>query len=106
MARERNLPFTCLRIVADPVHLRVPKAALSGLHEDGRAYPLGVGRELLRRPYETPALFAIALATWRARRVLVRALALAGDYAGLPTFTPSAVYVNEGSMNLRAVATP
>ncbi len=52
----------------------------------------------MRRVYETPALLAIALATWGARGVLVRALALAGDYAGLPTAV--------SSMDLRAVATP
>ena len=84
MARERGLPFTCLRIVADPAHRRVPKAAMSGLREDGRAYPAGVVRALLRRPHETPALLAIARDTWRARRVLARALLLAGDHIGLP----------------------
>lgn len=85
MARERGLPFACLRIVADPAHRKVPKAAMSGLREDGSADPMGVMRELLRRPHETPALLAIARDTWRARRVLARALARAGDHAG---FTP------------------
>ena len=84
MAQERGLPFTCLRIVADPAHRRVPKAAMSGLREDGRAYPAGVVRALLRRPHETPALLAIARDTWRARRVLARALTLAGEHLGLP----------------------
>jgi hopanoid-associated phosphorylase len=84
MARERGLPFTCLRIVADPAHRRVPNAAMLGLREDGRAYPAGVVRALLRRPHETPALFAIARDTWRARRMLSRAVALAGDHLGLP----------------------
>jgi hopanoid-associated phosphorylase len=84
MANERGLPFTCLRIIADPAHRRVPKAAMSGLREDGRAYPAGVIRALLRRPHETPALLAIARDTWRARRVLSAAIALAGDHAGLP----------------------
>jgi hopanoid-associated phosphorylase len=84
MAKERGLPFTCVRIIADPAHRRVPKAAMSGLREDGRAYPAGVARALLRRPHETPALLAIARDTWRARRVLARALSLAGDHLGLP----------------------
>jgi hopanoid-associated phosphorylase len=84
LAQERGLPFTCLRIVADPAHRRVPKAAMSGLREDGRAYPAGVVRALLRRPHETPALLAIARDTWRARRVLTRALSLAGEHLGLP----------------------
>jgi hopanoid-associated phosphorylase len=84
MARERDLPFTCLRIVADPAHRRVPKAAMSGLREDGRAYPAGVVRALLRRPHETPALLAIARDTWKARRALASALLLAGDHAGFP----------------------
>jgi hopanoid-associated phosphorylase len=84
MANERGLPFTCLRIIADPAHRKVPKAAMSGLREDGRAYPAGVIRALLRRPHETPALLAIARDTWRARRVLAAAIDLAGDHVGLP----------------------
>jgi len=84
MANERGLPFTCLRIIADPAHRKVPKAAMSGLREDGRAYPAGVIRALLRRPHETPALLAIARDTWRARRVLTAAMDLAGDHVGLP----------------------
>lgn len=84
MATERGLPFTCLRIIADPAHRRVPKAAMSGLREDGRAYPAGVIRALLRRPHETPALLAIARDTWRARRILAAAIDLAGDHVGLP----------------------
>lgn len=83
MARERELPFTCVRIVADPAHRRVPNAAMQGLRADGRAYPAGVARALLRRPHETPALLAIARDTWRARRTLARAIALAGDHFGL-----------------------
>ena len=91
MARERGLPFTCLRIVADPAHRRVPKAAMSGLREDGRAYPAGVVRALLRRPHETPALLAIARDTWKARRALASALLLAGEHAGFPPLFQTAV---------------
>jgi hopanoid-associated phosphorylase len=90
MARERGLPFTCLRIVADPAHRRVPTAAMLGLRDDGRAYPAGVVRALLRRPHETAALLAIARDTWRARRMLARAVALAGDHLGLPVQKPAA----------------
>jgi hopanoid-associated phosphorylase len=84
MARERGLPFACLRIVADPAHRRVPQAALSGLHPDGRANPVGVMRALMRRPHEMPALVSIARDTWRARRSLTRALMRIGDDFGLP----------------------
>jgi len=84
MARERGLPFACLRIVADPAHRRVPEAALSGLHPDGRANPLGVMRALIRRPHDVPALLSIARDTWLARRHLSRAMALIGDDLGLP----------------------
>jgi hopanoid-associated phosphorylase len=83
MARERELPFACLRIVADPAHRKVPNAAMSGLRDDGRAYPAGVARALLRRPHETPGLMALAYDTWRARRTLARAMSLAGDHFGL-----------------------
>jgi hopanoid-associated phosphorylase len=84
MARERGLPFACLRIVADPAHRQVPLAALSGLHPDGRANPAGVIRALMRRPHETAALLSIARDTWRARRSLERALLSIGEDFGLP----------------------
>jgi hopanoid-associated phosphorylase len=84
MARERGLPFACLRIVADPAHRRVPQAALSGLHPDGHANPAGVVRALMRRPHEMPALVAVARDTWRARRSLGMALAVIGEDFGLP----------------------
>lgn len=106
MARERGLPFTCLRIVADPAHRRVPKAAISGLRPDGRAYPAGVIRELIRRPHETPALLAIAHDTWRARRVLARAIALAGDHLGFPHQHVESRVVDGEFAELRVVGAP
>jgi hopanoid-associated phosphorylase len=95
MARERGLPFACLRIVADPAHRRVPQAALSGLHPDGRANPAGVIRALMRRPHDTPALLSIARDTWRARRSLERALRLIGEDFGLPAHEPAPAQVIE-----------
>jgi hopanoid-associated phosphorylase len=106
MARERNLPFTCLRIVADPAHRRVPKAAISGLRPDGRAYPAGVVRALLRRPHEAPALLAIAGDTWRARRVLTRALGLVGDHVGFPPHGVQTPQVDEEFTELRVIGAP
>ena len=106
MARERGLPFACLRIVADPADRRVPNAAISGLRPDGRAYPGGVIRELARRPHETPALLAIARDTWRARRVLTRALALAGDHGGFPHHQVETTLVEEDFAQLRVVGAP
>jgi adenosylhomocysteine nucleosidase len=106
MARERGLPFACLRTVADPAHRRVPKAAISGLRPDGRAYPIGVIRELLRRPHETAALLSIAHDTWRARRVLARAIALAGDHLGFPHHHVETAVVEDGFTELRVVGAP
>jgi adenosylhomocysteine nucleosidase len=106
MARERGLPFACLRIVADPAHRRVPKAAMSGLRPDGRGYPAGVIRELLRRPHETPALLAIAHDTWRARRVLTRAIALAGDHLGFPHHHAETRMVEQEFTELRVAGAP
>jgi adenosylhomocysteine nucleosidase len=106
MARERGLPFACLRTVADPAHRRVPKAAMSGLRPDGRAYPVGVLRELFRRPHETAALLAIAHDTWRARRVLTRAIALAGDHLGFPHHHVETSVMEESFAELRVVGAP
>jgi adenosylhomocysteine nucleosidase len=90
MARDCGVPFACLRIVADPAHRRVPEAALSGLHPDGRANPLGVMRALMRRPHDVPALLSIARDTWLARRSLSRAMTLIGDDLGLPALEAAA----------------
>src|SRR4051794_3674342 len=106
MARDRGLPFTSLRIIADPADRRVPKAAISGLRPDGRAYPAGVIRELLRRPHEVPALLAIAHDTWRARRVLARAISLAGDHLGFPHHHVESRVVEEEFTELRVVGAP
>jgi hopanoid-associated phosphorylase len=106
MARERELPFTCLRIVADPAHRRVPQAAIAGLHPDGRAYPAGVVRALLRRPHDTPALLAIANDTWRARRVLSRALALVGDHVGFPPHSVQTSQADAEFTELRVIGAP
>jgi adenosylhomocysteine nucleosidase len=106
MARERGLPFACLRTIADPAHRRVPKAAISGLRPDGRAYAAGVMRELVRRPHETPALLAIAYDTWRARRVLARAIALVGDHLGFPHHHVETRTVDEEFTELRVVGAP
>lgn len=84
LARNRGLPFACLRVVADPAHRRIPEVALSGLHPDGRTYPLGAVRALIQRPRQAAELLLLARDAWLARRSMLRAMALIGGDFGLP----------------------
>ena len=84
LARKRDLPLACLRVIADAAHRRVPEAALLGLQPDGRANPFGVVRGLMRRPRDVPGLVFVARDAWRARRSLLCAVAQLGEDLCLP----------------------
>ena len=59
-AREAGIPFMALRAIADPANRNVPAWALAGVHPDGRTRPFKVLGRVLIRPWEVPALFALA----------------------------------------------
>lgn len=59
-AREARLPFLAVRAIADPADRDVPGWALSGVRPDGRTRPFKVMARFLIRPWELPALIALA----------------------------------------------
>jgi adenosylhomocysteine nucleosidase len=69
-AREHNLPFLIVRVVADPATMSIPKAAAAGMGPNGerRAGPVLAG--LLRRPWELPAIIQLARHSRRALQAL------------------------------------
>lgn len=73
VATANGLPFAVFRVVADPAHLRVPRAALNGMRADGTLDRLAVMRAMLRAPAEIGGLVAVARHTAVARLALTRA---------------------------------
>jgi len=80
-AATYDLPFAALRVIIDPVHRRLPPAALVALKSDGSLDYGAVARSVLREPNQIPQLTRIAfdakaafLALLRSRKVLAGAL--------------------------------
>jgi adenosylhomocysteine nucleosidase len=70
-ARDAGLPFVALRVIVDSADFELPRAALSALSHGGQPRALPVARELLRRPWEIPALLTLA-ARYRAALARLR----------------------------------
>jgi hopanoid-associated phosphorylase len=73
VATRHGLPFAVFRVVADPAHLRVPRAALHGMRADGTLDRMAVMRAMLRAPAEIRGMIAVARHTAVARLALTRA---------------------------------
>lgn len=83
IAAAHNLPFTAVRVVADPSHRALPPAAQIALLPDGRPDMAAVMRSLFGRPHQINALVRVGLDTRTARAALVRARRLLGPGFGL-----------------------
>ena len=73
VATRHGLPFAVFRVVADPAHQRLPRAALSAIRADGTLDGLAVLRAMLRTPGEIVGVIAVARHTAVARLALTRA---------------------------------
>ena len=86
VATSNGLPFAVFRVIADPAHQRVPRAALHGMRADGSLDRLAVVRAMLRAPAEISGLIAVARHTAVARLALMRAHRGLGRGFGLADF--------------------
>jgi adenosylhomocysteine nucleosidase len=86
VAASKGLPFAVFRVIADPAHQRVPRAALHGMRADGTLDALAVMRAMLRAPAEIAGLVAVARHTAVARLALNRAHRGLGRGFGLADF--------------------
>ena len=86
VATRNGLPFAVFRVVADPAHQRVPRAALLGMRADGTLDRLAVMRAMLSAPAEIAGLIAVARHTAVARLALTRAHRGLGRGFGLADF--------------------
>jgi adenosylhomocysteine nucleosidase len=81
VAAAHGLPFAALRVVADPVHRRLPHAALVALKQDGSLAFGAIAGSLLRNPGQIPQLLRTAqdaraafVALFRGRKLLAGTL--------------------------------
>jgi adenosylhomocysteine nucleosidase len=86
VATGNGLPFAVFRVIADPAHQKVPRAALSGMRADGSLDRLAVLRAMLRAPAEIAGLVTVARHTLVARLALTRAHRGLGRGFGLADF--------------------
>ena len=81
-ASSHGLTFAAVRVVIDPAHRVVPKAALSGMRPDGGTSITAVMLDLMARPSQLPDLLRIAVDAYAARRALLRASRILGPGFG------------------------
>ena len=86
VATRHGLPFAVFRVIADPAHQRLPRAALHAIRADGSLDRLAVVRAMLRAPAEISGLIAVARHTAVARLALMRAHRGLGRGFGLTDF--------------------
>lgn len=72
-ARERGVPVTAVRVVADPADFGIPPSALHGVGPNGERRPFAVMRLALKNPREIPALIELGQVSNAAMRQLRKA---------------------------------
>jgi adenosylhomocysteine nucleosidase len=82
LASTHALSFAAVRVVIDPAHRIVPKAALAGMRPDGGTSITAVIRELIAGPSQLSGLLRVAHDAYAARRALLRARQLLGPGFG------------------------
>jgi hopanoid-associated phosphorylase len=83
LAARHGLPFTVLRVIADPVERELPPAALVGMRPDGEIDIAAVIASLAKKPTQLRALMGLAFDTRRAFAELLRCQDLIGPRFGL-----------------------
>lgn len=86
VAAQSRIPFAAYRVIADRAADPLPQSVLSARRNDGSVDAMHVMRAGLRNPAELHALIRLALATWSARRGLLRARRQLGPAFGLGDF--------------------
>jgi hopanoid-associated phosphorylase len=82
-ASAHGLPFMVLRAVADPAWRGLPQSALVGLDEAGNPRISAVLGQLLRRPWELPALIRLGLDSRAAHETLRQTVEILNPSHGL-----------------------
>src|SRR5579863_1217761 len=72
LAAAHGLAFTALRVIVDPAHRAIPRAALKGMGAGPRAEGAAVMRDLFARPSQLALLLRISLDAYIARSAMQR----------------------------------
>lgn len=104
LAAAHGLAFTVLRVVVDPVHRAIPRAALKGMGAGPRADGAAVMRDLIARPSQLPLLLRISLDACIARRAMERLRQRLGPHFALTG--PSAAGLAPANLPPSHVAPP
>lgn len=91
IAQRHNLPFACLRCVADEAVSGLPDAAIVAIREDGTVDLAAVFGSLIRRPGQIPALIRLARESGSAFAGLLRCRRLLGSSLAGPDFRQTAL---------------
>lgn len=83
IAAAHGLAFTALRVIVDPSHRAIPRAALLGMGAGSRADGTAVLRDLIARPSQLPLLLRVSLDAYIARSAMARVRRLLGPHFGL-----------------------
>lgn len=86
IAQRHNLPFACLRCVADESVSDLPDAAIAALRENGTVDVAAVFGSMIRRPSQIPALIRLARESRIAFAGLLRCRRLLGSSLAGPDF--------------------
>ncbi len=90
-AQRHNLPFACVRCVADHAASDLPEAAVVALRENGTIDLAEVVGSLIRQPRQIPALIRLARETNSAFAALLRCRRLLGSRLAGPDFRQPAL---------------
>lgn len=90
-AQRHNLPFACLRCVADHAVSDLPEIAIVALRENGTIDMAAVIGSLVRRPGQIPALIRLARESNSAFAALLRCRRLLGSGLAGPDFRQPAL---------------
>jgi hopanoid-associated phosphorylase len=72
LAVAHGLAFTALRVIVDPAHRAIPRAALKGMGVGPRADGVAVMRDLFARPSQLAPLLRVSLDAYFARSAMQR----------------------------------
>ena len=82
LAAAHGLAFTALRVIVDPAHRAIPRAALKGMGAGPRADGAAVMRDLFARPSQLALLLRISLDAYIARSAMQRLRRRLGPHFG------------------------
>jgi hopanoid-associated phosphorylase len=86
LAAAHRLAFAAVRVIVDPAHRAVPRAALAGMGLDGSTDIPAILRDLATRPSQLLQLARVAVDAFAARTELLRVRRLLGPHFGLADF--------------------